>query len=76
MMWQLLFLLIFIGITLFVIYPLLQSKINFIIKTKQNQRKLHMNENEILENEYNLGLIDQEQFIKEKRKLDDSSFKN
>ena len=66
-MWQLLFSLIFISIAIFIIIPLFQDK--SLPENRKDDIKDYNHNYEILENEYNLGLIDQKQFEREKEKL-------
>tara|TARA_B110000116_G_C16611254_1_gene479525 strand:+ start:456 stop:674 length:219 start_codon:yes stop_codon:yes gene_type:complete len=69
-MWQVLFTLIFISIAIFVIYPLFKKD----SYSKKEERNSEDNQNayELLENDYNLGLIDKDQFKKEKSRLNNN----
>ena len=73
-MWQILFILIFISISIFIIFPLFRDKSSIARKTNFNKDNRH--EYESLENEYNLGLIDKDEFDKEKKKIGYSNVRN
>ena len=73
-MWQILFILIFISISIFIIFPFFKNRSN--ISKKPNFSKHNGHEYESLENEYNLGLIDREQFDKEKEKINHSNVRD
>ena len=62
-----LFAFIFISIGIFIIFPLFQGE--SLSKNQNNDLSDNHNDFEVLENEYNLGLIDTDQFEEEKRKL-------
>ena len=70
----LLFAFIFISIGIFIISPLFQKKIQF--KNQSNDLLDNHNDFEVLENEYNLGLIDKAQFEKEKIKINNNNANN
>ena len=69
-----LFAFIFISIGIFIISPLFQKKIQF--KNHSNDLLDNHNDFEVLENEYNLGLIDKAQFEEEKIKIKNNNANN
>ena len=73
-MWQILFILIFISISIFIIIPFFKDKSS--ISKKTNFSKYNEHEHENLENEYNLGLIDREQFDIEREKINRSNVRD
>jgi len=66
-MLQLLFTLIFIIIAIFVIYPLFKKELS--LNKEADDLQDSYNSYEVLENDYNLGLISKTEFNKEKSEL-------
>ena len=58
----------------FIIFPLFQK--NYKSKNESNDFRDNHNDFEVLENEYNLGLIDKKQFEEEKNKLKNNNAYN
>ena len=71
---EILFAVIFITIGIFIIFPLFQK--NYKSKNESNDFRDNHNDFEVLENEYNLGLIDKKQFEEEKNKLKNNNAYN
>ena len=71
---EILFTVIFITAGIFIIFPLFQK--NYKSKNESNDFRDNHNDFEVLENEYNLGLIDKKQFEEEKNKLKNNNAYN
>ena len=71
---EILFTVIFITAGIFIIFPLFQK--NYKSENESNDLEDKRNDFEVLENEYNLGLIDKRQFEEEKNKLKNNDTHN